>query len=96
MFPFFARFFRMFARDEAFFERVCRAVLMAFATGGVAFGDQLATAAGLPRWGQGIKVAGMVCGFLSLLIPAGQKNPEEHPAILSPVDPPPPAPGVTP
>lgn len=74
MIPFFARFFRMFARDESFFERVVRSVLMAFATGGVAFGDQLAAAASLPGWGRGIKIAGMVCGFLSLLIPAGQKN----------------------
>lgn len=76
MIPFFVRFFRLFARDEAFFERVSRAALMAFATGGVAFGDQLAAAASLPGWGRGIKIAGMVCGFLSLMIPAGQKNPQ--------------------
>lgn len=75
MIPFFKRVFRMFAYDESFFERACRSVLVAFATGGIAFGDQLAEVAGLPGWSKGIKVAGIVAAFLSLMIPAGQKNP---------------------
>lgn len=80
MIPFFARFFKLFARDEAFFERVVRAVLMGFSTGGVAFGDNLASAAGLPGWGRGIKIAGMACGFLALMVAAGQKNTPAEPA----------------
>jgi len=71
MIPFFKRIFSLFFTNEAFFERGTRAVLMGLAGSGVAFGNDIASIAGLPSWGKGIKIAGVVAGFLSVMISAG-------------------------
>ena len=84
MIPFFRRVLRLFAYDEAFFERFFRSILMGLAGGGIAFGDQLATIVGLPGWGRAAKVAGIVAGAISLMVAAGQKNAPEQVSLPAP------------
>jgi hypothetical protein len=65
--------------DELAVRRWGRALLMAVAGGGIAFGSQLADALGDSGLTQAIKVVAIVAGFLSLAITAGEKNAKPEP-----------------
>ena len=59
--------------DEVMVRRWGRALLMALATGGMGFSDQLAAVLGAPiRW---IKIAAVIAGFIAVAINLGDKNP---------------------
>lgn len=74
MITFFQKFLASFLHDEMKFRRWMRSLLMALATGGMGFADQLAEVAGTPvKW---IKVAAVIAGFISVAINLGDKNPK--------------------
>ena len=62
--------------DEVMVRRWGRALLMALATGGMGFSDQLAAVLGAPvRW---IKIAAVIAGFIAVAINLGEKNPPKE------------------
>lgn len=72
MIPMFRRLWYRLRYDELAVQRWSRALLMGLATGGIAFGDQLAAVLGSEV--KSIKIAAVIAGFLSLMVTAGEKN----------------------
>lgn len=75
MLTWFARFKEMFLHDEVAFRRWTRALIMGLAGSGMTFSDQLAEILGAPV--KSIKVAAVVCMFISVMINLGDKNPPQ-------------------
>ena len=74
MFTFFQKFFYTFLHDEMKFRRWMRSLLMAVATGGMGFADQMAALVNAPvKW---IKVSAVIAGFISVAINLGENNPK--------------------
>ena len=72
MLPFFKKFFYSLINDEMKFRRWMRSLLMALATGGMGFADQLAAVVSAPvKW---VKVVAVIAGFISVAINLGEKN----------------------
>jgi hypothetical protein len=73
MIPFFKHTFRLLLHDELAFVRWFRGLLISFAVGGIALGDELD-----PYLDgdviSGIKVAAIVCGFIAGATTAGERN----------------------
>ena len=76
MIPLFRSLADKLLHDELAVRRWGRALLMAIAGGGIAFGDQIAGLLGDSSLVKVIKVAAVVAGFLSLSITAGERNQE--------------------
>jgi len=77
--PLIKRVFRAFLFDELAAVRWLRGATLAFAAGGLAFADQLASVIapdGAPEPGvvRAIKIAAVICGFLAGAITAGERN----------------------
>lgn len=80
MIPLFKHLLDKLLHDELAVRRWGRALLMAVATGGLAFADQLAQILGSEV--KAVKIAAVVAGFLSLAVTAGERNakPDNPPA----------------
>lgn len=72
MIPMFRKLWFKIRYDEVAVRRWGRALLMAFAGGGIAFADQLAAITGSD--GKWIRIAAVVAGFVSVAINLGEKN----------------------
>lgn len=81
MFKAWRNFWDNFLNNEAYFIARVRAVVMFFALSGVTFGHDMAEALGAPALEKYIKIVAVVCGGISLLMRAGEKNepPKEQP-----------------
>lgn len=75
MIPLVRRLFRALLWDELAVRRWLRGGALAFAAGGIAFADQLASIVGAPGAVRGIKIAAVICGFVGGAITAGERNP---------------------
>ena len=74
--PLLRKVFDKFLNDEMAVRRWGRAALGAFATGGLAFGEQLAQLVEAPGAVKLIKLAAVVAGFLALAVNLGEPNPK--------------------
>ena len=74
--PLIKKLWNTLLNDEVMVRRWGRALLMALATGGMGFADQLAAVLGAPvRW---IKIAAVIAGFIAVAINLGDKNPPKE------------------
>ena len=79
------KFIDAFLYDEMKFRRWARTTIMALATGGLAFADQLASVVeGGPRLIKAIKVIAVVCAGISVAINLGDKNPPKEATDVQP------------
>jgi hypothetical protein len=84
MIPLLRKLWNALLNDEVAVRRYLRATLMALATGGVGFADQIAAQIG-PAWPPAelgalvmkIKIIALVSGFISVMINLGDKNPQK-------------------
>lgn len=74
MIPLIQRIVHALLYDEMAARRWLRGGLFGFATGGLAFADQLAAIVSSPGAVKGIKVAAVVSGFVAAMINLGEKN----------------------
>ncbi len=75
MIPLIKELWNALLHDELKVRRWLRSLLMAFAGSGLAFADQMASAIGAPGAVKTIKIIAVICGFISVAINLGDKNP---------------------
>lgn len=80
MIPLIRRIFHALLWDELAARRWLRGGLLGFATGGLAFADQLAAIVAAPGAVKSIKVAAVVCAFVGAMVNLGEKNPKPEDA----------------
>lgn len=81
MVPLLKKLFTAILNDEVMMRRWLRAWLMAFATGGMGFADQLSAVTGGKVSVTAVRVLATISGFIAVAINLGEKNaPKEEPS----------------